>query len=250
MKKEAILFVHGIAGSPCVFDFMKASLPKDVDVFFKTLEGHGEDYKDFSHCRYPLWIKDVERTLLEILDDHEKVFLVGHSMGCLLSLEMVRRHSERISGLFLLCPPIKIGVRIKPMLKTCFSALTGKESKDESVREAHRCSGLPLSKNPFSYFPWAAPFLSLLIHVPKERKKLEKPSVNCVAFVSQKDELVSPKSSKYLERAGIETIRLENSGHYLFSLDDQKTILERWQRFLTDSQEMDDKWRKKDIDVV
>ncbi len=239
MRKTAILFVHGIAGSVQVFDFMKASLPDGMDVFFKTLEGHGSDWKNFSRCRFPLWIKDVERTLQDILSQHDSLLLVGHSMGCLLSLEMARRYPDRVKGLFLLCPPVKIGVRILPMLKTSLSALSGKESKDEAIRESHRCSGLPLSRNPFSYIAWAPPFLSLLVHVPKERKKLRKPDAECVALVSQKDELVSKRSGKYLERAGIETIRLADSGHYLFSGKDRDRILERFSRFLSGSERME-----------
>ena len=223
MKEICFLFIHGIAGSPRVFDFLKTSLPSGVDVFFHVLSGHGEDSRSFGRKGYPLWRKEVLRRADALLSEYRRIVLVGHSMGCLLSMEIALSYPDRVSPLFLLCPPLKIGVRPVPMLSSMARVLFARPPRDEAMAASWRCSGLPLSRNPFSYIPWARPFCSLLWNIPKVRKRIGNLSVPYLAFLAGKDELVSIKAIRHLPPVG-KAVLLPESGHYLFSPEEEKTI--------------------------
>ena len=225
MKKRALLFIHGIAGNPNVFDFLKASLPFGEEAFFLVLKGHGEDGRNFGRCSYPLWREQVKTMVESLLERYDRLVLVGHSMGCLLSLEMAVLFPERIEFLFLLCPPLRIRVRLLPMLKNVFYAFAGERRiSDPDILAARRCCGVPVRRNPFSYIPWARPFLSLLVHVPKVRRLLPGVTVPIHAFHCRRDELVSQRSARDLALPVARNVLLADSGHYLFAEADAKRV--------------------------
>ena len=226
MSRKALLFLHGIAGSPRIFDFLQESIPPELDAFFLVLKGHLPDEGKFGRQSYPIWKEQVRKEVERLLSSYDSLVLVGHSMGCLLAMDMALLFPERIEFLFLLCPPLRIHVRLFPMLKNIKCALFGTgKSEDESVLEARRCAGLLLSHNPFSYLPWARPFLSLLWNIPKVRERIRDLKTPFHAYHCGKDELVSLKAKKDLLLPQGKNSVLENSSHYLFVDGERERVL-------------------------
>ena len=55
----AIMFVHGIVGTPKHFAEFVARVPDGISVYNLLLHGHGGSVRDFSHTSMQKWEKQV-----------------------------------------------------------------------------------------------------------------------------------------------------------------------------------------------
>ena len=97
----AILFIHGIVGTPNHFNPFIPLVPSTVSVYNLLLDGHGKAVKDFSSTSMKKWEEQVERAVIQLSETHKKIYIVAHSMGSLLAIEQALRNSK-VSKLFLL----------------------------------------------------------------------------------------------------------------------------------------------------
>lgn len=225
-KKVIIIFLHGIIELPEFFQFIIDKLPDDVSYVAPTLAGHALPSKEFGKADMKVWQAQTEELYIKYSQEYEKVIFVGHSLGTLLSIQETIDHPDNIPCLFLLNCPLKIWVA-PSNLKTYLTVGFHKKDdiKDETIRHASEICGVQLSRNPFSYLYWAKPFYSLLRGIKKTKKNLKYLSTKSYAFHAQKDELVSKKTLKLLEKnKNIEIIKMEDSSHYLYS-DEAKYVI-------------------------
>ena len=59
----AVLFIHGIIGTPRQFDFLIKEVPENYSVYNMLLSGHGKGVKDFSKTNMKNWEKEVKEAL-------------------------------------------------------------------------------------------------------------------------------------------------------------------------------------------
>ena len=59
----AILFLHGIIGSPDHFGFLLPRIPKSWSVYNLLLHGHGGSVRDFSRSSMAKWETQVNEVL-------------------------------------------------------------------------------------------------------------------------------------------------------------------------------------------
>ena len=85
--KTAVLMVHGIVGTPRHFDFLLDTVPQDVSVMNILLPGHGGTVKDFANASMKQWKQTVAEAMETLCTTHERVIVVAHSMGTLLTAE-------------------------------------------------------------------------------------------------------------------------------------------------------------------
>lgn len=103
----ACLLVHGFTGSPWdVRPLGEALAERGYLVRGLRLPGHGTTPRAMLTVDASDWEAAVEDALLRLSADRP-VFLVGLSMGALLSLTMAARHRERVRGLALLAPALE-----------------------------------------------------------------------------------------------------------------------------------------------
>jgi esterase/lipase len=110
----AVLFMHGIAGTPNHFRTLlplEQMIPADWSVYNVLLPGHGKKVEDFARSSMAQWKSYVNEIFNKLCDTHEKVILVGHSMGTLFSVEMALKRPEKIPFLFLIASPMVAGVK-------------------------------------------------------------------------------------------------------------------------------------------
>ncbi|MDR0861381.1 MAG: alpha/beta fold hydrolase [Oscillospiraceae bacterium] len=217
------VFVHGFMGSPDQFDDLAdAVFAAGIDVATVLLPGHGGTWRDFARSDYRAWQSHLCERLTELSRTYGRIYLVGHSLGCLLSLIECAEARHVIVGAFLLCPAVRLNLR-----PTAFAARV-RVMRDDTLRTAYRDS-LPLN----SLRSWNVPLLlrpaiGYLTAAGKARKCLDRVRVPVVIVCSRGDEVVAFRSAKILERgltnAKTTSLTLETSMHARFAAEERALI--------------------------
>ncbi len=234
--ETAVLFIHGIAGTPNHFKDFLPLVPKEFSVYNLLLDGHGGKTEDFSRTSMKKWENQVDFTVSDILKTHKKIFIVAHSLGTLLAIEQAVKE-KRIEKLFLLAVPIKLFVKPVALFSAFRIYLGNVPESDEKLVAMKNCCGIELSKNPLKYLSWIPRFLELFGKIDETRKIIGNLKTECVIFQSFEDELVSKKSIKYLEEKTFASINvLEKSGHYYYEKNDFDYLLGEFRKFICEKQ--------------
>ena len=87
----AVLFVHGISGTPNHFR-QRIALEEMVSpgwsVYNLLLDGHGKGAEDFSRSSMEKWRSQVRRAFEDLAKNHDRVMIAAHSMGTLFALQL------------------------------------------------------------------------------------------------------------------------------------------------------------------
>ncbi len=209
----AVFMVHGIMSTPRHFDFILPHIPSDVSVCNILLDGHGASVSDFSKTSMKKWRAQVLAHLTELSKTHTKIFIIGYSLGTLLSLELAEKFKE-IKAMVLLNPPLKVFV--KPVMVTRALKFSFNKLNRENQVELATYNDVSIKFTPYlwQYIPTIPRFLELLKLCRDTRPKAENLSVPAKVFFGKKDELVSIKSAKYFENNKNATVQaFDLSGH-------------------------------------
>ena len=143
----AALFIHGIVGTPAHFQDLLPLIPDNWSIFNLLLDGHGKNVEDFSRTSMKKWRAQVSAQLQKILQTHQKVLIVAHSMGTLFASREAIRYPDRVKGLFLLAVPLTPRVLPRTAMDSGLVALG--RAKSASAREMLSDCGVRLSPNLF-----------------------------------------------------------------------------------------------------
>ena len=214
--RVAVLMVHGILSTPNHFRELIPLIPKDYSVYAMVTDGHCSTVKNFSKSSLKSWEKSVKDAAEELLKTHDEIYMVGYSLGTLLSIDEAI-NNPRITRLFCLAVPIKVGFRLR-MIPMAYKIYTKNIKDDDIITLALSESyGTTDSKNLLEYLGWVPRFIDLFIKIGRVRKNLGNLKTPCVAFQSKCDELVSPQSIEILRReSNIKVEVLENSTHFYY----------------------------------
>ena len=213
----AVLFIHGIVGTPAHFKDLLPVIPESWSVYNILLDGHGGGVEDFAHTSMEKWKSQVSTVLNSLLSTHDRVFIAAHSMGTLLAIEEAVKRPDKVCGLFLLAVPLVFRVRLRAALGSMQAAL-GMAKPGSMAEQIAQDSGVHLSPQLHKYLKWLPRFTELTKEALRTHVLLPLVSVPCCAFQSEKDELVGKTSTEILQKQpGITTRVLENSGHFSYS---------------------------------
>ncbi len=228
---KAILFIHGILGTPNHFEEFVSLVPNSISVYNILLDGHGKSAADFSHTSMKKWEVQVEGALEELAKNHSEICIVAHSLGCLLALDKTADF-QKISKMLLLAVPLKISLKPRLFLNS-IKIYLGKESKSDELKAAKRCYGIKDSKNPLHYLGWIPRFAELFAKIRKVRKILPLIKVNCKVFQSLNDETVSKRSFELLvKNNNFNASFLEGSGHFYYPQADFDILKSTFSEFI------------------
>lgn len=105
--ETACLLIHGFSGSPTEMRGLGEALAtRGVRVYGMLVAGHNGDPEELVVSRRKQWIVSAEEGL-QTLSRYPRVFVVGLSMGGVLSLLLAIRHPERIQGVVALSTPTR-----------------------------------------------------------------------------------------------------------------------------------------------
>lgn len=228
----AVLFIHGILGTPDHFNKFIPLVPKEYSVYNLLLDGHGKHAADFSKTSMAVWEAQVSEAVAQLSASHHTVYIVAHSLGTLLAIEQAVK-TKAIAGLFLLAVPMRITLRsgmVIRSLKVYFNAI---RPDDVWTLAAKRCCGVALDRNPLHYPGWIPRFFELFVKICRTRRIIDALDTPCTAYQSQKDEIVSAKSIDCLQKNPCITIKtLKHSGHYYYADTDRDFLLAEFSRML------------------
>ena len=228
----AVLFIHGINGTPNHFAPFLPLIPSHISVINLLLDGHGGTAKDFSNTSMSRWKAQVQQAVDELSATHRQIFIAAHSMGTLFAIEQAVKNRS-VAALFLLSVPSHIRILPEAAInawKLCFGTVS---PNDKEAQAAIRCCGIKLSRNPFLYLGWIPRYLELFSAIRRTRPLLPLLRTPCTVFQSRRDELVSPRSVSYLKEHTAADIQvLEHSGHFYYDDRDLPALLDAFRSML------------------
>lgn len=228
----AILFVHGIVGTPDQFLPLIPLVPDNWSCINLLLPGHGGSVSDFSHSSMAAWRQYVADEVNALCARHRRILLVGHSMGTLFCIDEAMRRSENVQGLFLLaCPlyPQLTPSATKQSLQVAF----GIQGRSEAARAAHHACSVRATWKLWEYLGWIPRYLELFDAARQGRQQIGQVAVPTVAVQSAKDELVARRSEQVLQAAPAVTLHvLPSARHFYYPPRDLELLQQHFQKFL------------------
>lgn len=113
-KKHALLLLHGFSSSPAVYRKMLPQLAMYDYIYSPLLPGHGTSIKDFAATTGASWIKTAEEACTRLLDEYQKVDVIGLSLGGMLACKLAAKH--QFNHVWLLAPALALKQNISHML--------------------------------------------------------------------------------------------------------------------------------------
>ena len=233
--KYAVLFLHGIAGTPNQFRSLiplETLIPQDWSVYNLCYPGHGGDVRDFGRSNMDLWRRHAREAFLELAENHEKVFVVGHSMGTLFAIQLGLEFPEKVLGLFLLAVPLRPMPRlffVGNCLRLAFGCIRQDHPREAAFQKACGETPTPLA---WRYIPWIPRVFELFAEIIRTEKILGGLGVPCIAWQSRKDDLVSNLTSSVLRKTAVMEVReLENSTHFYYPPEEAEAVCEEFMQW-------------------
>lgn len=233
--KNAVLFIHGIVGTPNHFVGgvpILEWMPENWSVHNLLLPGHGRNVEDFANSSMKQWRCAARRAFCHLSKNHEKVYIVAHSMGTLFAVELAVDHPEKIPALFLLGVPMRPHLAPSAINSALRLAL-GKLRPGYPETAIEQACGTAPTWMLWKYISWLPRFMELFAQIHRTEQKLDKLKTPTIAFQSQKDELVSNLSSKVLGRYPVIDLRiLEGSTHFYYSQEDTLLLRTEFEKIM------------------
>jgi carboxylesterase len=119
---RAVLLIHGWTTTPYELRRLGQYLnEKGYAVSAPLLTGHGTKPQDLENVKWEKWLEDVDLAYAELKKNHEKVYVIGTSLGASLSSILAGNNPE-ISGLVLMAMPY--AVRMEKFASFCARILS------------------------------------------------------------------------------------------------------------------------------
>jgi carboxylesterase len=231
-----ILLVHGFTGSPSETRPLGQYLAQQgYTVAGLLLPGHGTTWQDLNKCKWQDWAGAVEQAYLKLKDRCRQAFVVGVSLGGLLTLHLAERHPE-IPAIVTMAPGLiaadwrsnwvwlaKYFIQFVPY----DPARDGDDLTDPEVRQRDLWSyrGTPVAAS--------EQVLKLQRAV---RPNLSKIAMPILLFHGLHDRTVKTASSQYVydhvTSKNKELIWLSNSGHCLWVDAEKERVWQKTHQFI------------------
>jgi len=224
----AVLMIHGIMGTPRHFDGFLPLIPANWDVYNILLEGHGKTVRDFNAASMKAWKAQVQGWFRELSSRYDRLIVIAHSMGTLLSMEAAQLYPQKLAKMIFLAPPLRIFMRpvmIKYTCKEIFGLIDTKNAREAAVS----CGNSIAPEKRVWRYLGNIPRLLELLQQGRCCRKIPV-QVPCLVFLSGKDELIPVSSGKYLTNC--EKIFLPESGHFYYTPEEWKIIAQKTEEFL------------------
>ncbi len=105
---DAVLCLHGLTSTPYELRPIAEALARAGHaVYAPRIVGHGRTPEVLAHTRWADWIAVARRAFDRLAAEHERVFVVGLSMGALLSLVLAHERGARVGGVVAMATPLR-----------------------------------------------------------------------------------------------------------------------------------------------
>ncbi len=116
--RDAVLCLHGLTSTPYEMrPIVEALAAQGVHVVAPRLLGHGSRPECLAHTRWTDWLASARQAFDRLAATHERVYVVGLSMGALLALVLAHDRGARCAGLVLMGTPLTLDLRTQMVLR-------------------------------------------------------------------------------------------------------------------------------------
>ncbi len=226
-QRAACLFLHGFGGAP--FEMMPLASVFEARGFcvdIPVLPGHASTVDAWSRTRWADWLACAEARYLALAASHERVYVLGLSMGGSLALALAERHA--VAAVAVLAAPLYLYRFFPPEATDWRLPLTGVLRKFRPVWPRR-----PSSDASRAIAPWQGydediamePLYSFLQGIKAVRADLGRVTAPLLAIHAAGDRVV-PRSNLYeilnkvsspSRRAEMLTIREQVTKHHLLT---------------------------------
>ncbi len=108
--RGAVLCVHGFTATPyTMLPIAQALSEAGFRARAPRLAGHGETVESLQHTRWADWLGSARAAFDRLAETHDKVFIVGLSMGALVALTVAHERGARVAGVVAMGTPLSLG---------------------------------------------------------------------------------------------------------------------------------------------
>lgn len=231
---DVVVFVHGILGSPRRFRYFAEELAKHgVDSVALLLPGHGGTARDFYRTPRGSRAAYVKARVRQAKETHQRVFVVGYSLGGLLGLDCAL--DGLACGVVLVSTPIRYHINFKAVAHSMRMMLSAADADGEtlrSYRENNSITGARLINYPL----WLGQYLEMLHYMKSIRGRLKGVRARVLVVQSTKDESIHAGCAELIREglvnAEADYVELRESGHGFFTQSDQRRLLDAILEFM------------------
>lgn len=233
-----VIFVHGFLGSPGQFtDIMDAVYQHGISAISVLLPGHGGTGYDFAKSTAQDWSLHLKRQI-EKYNNHKSVFIIGHSIGGLLALNLSTEMS--ISGVVAISTPLKIRLLSPSAMFIRFKILLLKKSNDIKICYNNAAGvGKPFYR---TMLLWGRTLIQPFILISRSKRYLRNVTAPVLTIHSVKDETCSFKSvdmfKTLLISARHTSIVLEKSLHAYYPKNERAVIIDSIIEFINHNKDV------------
>ncbi|MEI7695860.1 MAG: alpha/beta fold hydrolase [Chlorobium sp.] len=219
-----VLILHGFTGTlesvNALYDPLKAL---GIPVFMPLLAGHGAASPEaLRGVQWDEWFLDAERAMQKLLCCAERIIVIGHSMGALLSLNLAAKYQGCIDSLVLAAPAIKLTSLFAPGRPLHLVAPLVSTFYKNWTLQSHSSDGVGAYAP--SHYPWVPTnaILSFFDLIKQTLPLLDRVSVPLLILQCRKESTVLPESATILlnriatEPSAKSVLWFEHSEHQIF----------------------------------
>lgn len=225
-----VLFVHGFLGGPGLFQGLVQAV-NEAGFAAETLllPGHGKSAWNFARHTMREWQEEVNAALKRRLLQYEKVVLMGHSMGGLLSVNAFLQEGPA-HGLVLWEAPLRLRATLNGLGNDLAVALLPKRFHG-AVAKAYCQAANVRFYTPAGYLLTLPRTPDLFRLMARTRRELQRVRGPVLLIQSDADEIVHPGSLSRLltgfSNAEVTTLRLAASWHAYVPAGEQALLQKR-----------------------
>ena len=218
---RALLLLHGFSSSPAVFRELLPQLPPYNAIICPTLPGHGESIAAFKAVKACDWLTASEEACLRLMNDYQRVDVMGISLGGLLACHLSQRFA--LNHLYLLAPALVLQLNIPLALKLA-QALNWLSFNTLRNRAGNLCSQ---THSELAYrqlpIPTIIEILTLINEFP-----FKEPQMPTDLFLGSFDEVVDSEqvAKRFFNAPQCNIHWLQNSAHVLPLDNDVNAIID------------------------
>lgn len=224
------LLIHGFTGQPKSMrpwgDYL-ATQGRTVSI--PRLPGHGTAWQDLNLTTWNDWYAEASRSLRELSDTCDQVFVMGLSMGATLTLRLAEEHGEVLSGIVLVNPVVHSERPDRFLLPLVSRVIPSFPGIVNDIKKPGQDEGgyprLPLKA--------AYSFTKLWAVVKEDIGSVHTP---VLLIHSAEDHVVEPSNSAWLlanlTGSDVTEVVLENSFHVATLDNDAELIFEKSAEFI------------------
>jgi carboxylesterase len=231
------LILHGLSSSlDCVNGLEPRMQALGVRYRMPALRGHGTRPEDLLGVTWRDWVADAELALKDLLAEVDRAVVIGLSMGGLAALSLAIDHSDRLAGVVVIAPALRLAdpsVRLLPVVSRM------RKWVDLPMR-AYSDAALARLNTNYTRIPTSA-LQELLAMQRAVERRLADVRTPLLVIGARQDRVVTPAGvSAVHARAGSENKRLvwfERSGHEMLRDVEREDVMNvisayvaEWQR--------------------